>query len=199
MSQKNPLEGIIKQLRKLPGVGEKSAQRLALFLLSLPQKEVHEFVNEIGYVRDNIKHCDKCYNFTFTNQCYICEDDRRSQASLCIVAEPKDILALERTSEYKGLYHILGGLVSPIDGVYIETLRINELVARVKELPLKEIILAINPTIEGEATILYLMSLLKSYNIPVSKLAYGLPVGSDIDYADDLTLQKALSGRQAIN
>ncbi|RAP34665.1 recombination protein RecR [Candidatus Marinamargulisbacteria bacterium SCGC AAA071-K20] len=198
MPEKNPLNGIITQLKKLPGVGEKSAQRLALFLLSLPKKDVHEFVNEIGYVRDNIKHCEKCYNFTFSNECFICTDITRSQESLCIVAEPKDILALERTCEYKGLYHILGGLVSPIDGVYIETLRINELLSRVKEYPLKEIILAINPTIEGEATILYLTSLLKPFNIPVSKLAYGLPVGSDIDYADDMTLQKALSGRQEV-
>ena len=196
MPKKNPLEGLILQLRRLPGVGEKSAQRLGLFLLSLPQKEVHTFVDEIRYVRDHIKYCEACFNFTFTSECFICSNPKRSQESLCIVAEPKDILALERTAEYKGLYHILGGLVSPIDGVYIETLRIKELIERVKVLPLKEIILAINPTIEGEATILYLMSLLKPYKISVSKLAYGLPVGSDIDYADDVTLKKALSGRQ---
>lgn len=195
---KNPLSSIIHQLKRLPGVGEKSAQRLALFLLSLPQNEVHEFTREINYVRDHIRHCNNCYNFTFEDECFICTDPYRNNESLCIVAEPKDVLALERTSEYKGLYHILGGLVSPIDGIYIESLRINELVGRIKKLPLKEIILAINPTIEGEATVLYLTSFLKPFNIKLSKLAYGLPVGADIDYADDVTLQKALAGRQEL-
>lgn len=145
--------------------------------------------------RQAIRYCQTCFNISLNPVCHVCSDPKRDEQSLCIVADPKDIFALERTGTHKGLYHVLGGLISPIDGIHPETLRIEELLLRLREAPPKEIILAINSTIEGEATVLYLSALLKPYNLPISQLAYGLPVGGDLDYADEMTLQKAFMGR----
>jgi recombination protein RecR len=192
---KNPLEPLIETLSKLPSIGPKSAQRLAFFLLSLPEEEVCTMATTMITTRQSIKYCTTCFNISVSEICYICLDLKRVMTQLCVVAEPKDVFAIERTHEFKGVYHVLGGLISPLDGTYPESLRIQELIERLKKDTYSEIILAINPTIEGESTILYLQSILQPYHVKISTLAYGLPVGSDMDYADELTLQKALVGR----
>lgn len=195
MEAENPLHGVIQQLTKLPGVGQKSAQRLAFFFLSMPKHDVRTFAQELVQTREKIQYCSKCFNIALAEQCFICLDPKRQVSQLCVVAEPKDIFAIERTQSYKGVFHVLGGVISPIDGVHPEALRIPELIRRLKQDPITELVLAINPTIEGDATVLYLSHVLKEFNVTKSKLAYGLPVGADMDYADDMTLRKALSGR----
>lgn len=192
----NPLSQLIEQLSLFPGVGEKSAQRMAFFLLSLPKEKVRKLGETIIDTREKIRYCDRCFNISLTPTCFICENPSRNVHQLCIVASPKDIFALEKSGEYKGLYHVLGGLLSPIDGIHPETLRLTELMHRCETETFQEIIFAINATIEGEATMLYLADLLTRYTIPITKLAYGLPVGADIDYADEITLQRALAGRR---
>jgi recombination protein RecR len=199
MELNNPLSHLVQQLSKFPGVGEKSAQRLAFFLLSLPKEEVGKMAQAMIDTRNNIRYCDSCFNISFQPRCYLCSDERRDRSMMCIVASPKDIVAFERSGEYKGVYHVLGGLLSPIDGIHPEMLRIEELVTRLRTGEVTEIILAINATVEGDTTCLYLSNMLSGLNISISKLAYGLPVGADIDYADELTLQKALTGRKRIN
>lgn len=199
MELNNPLSHLVQQLSKFPGVGEKSAQRLAFFLLSLPKEEVGKMAQAMVDTRNNIRYCDICFNISFQPRCYLCSDERRDRSMMCIVASPKDIVAFERSGEYKGVYHVLGGLLSPIDGIHPEMLRIEELVTRLRTGEVTEIILAINATVEGDTTCLYLSNMLSGLNISISKLAYGLPVGADIDYADELTLQKALTGRKQIN
>ncbi len=149
-------------------------------------------------VRQSIKYCHTCFNIAVSDKCHICNNPKRDLTQLCIVAEPKDIFAIERTHEFKGVYHVLGGLVSPLDGSYPDALRIPELTDRIKKDQYSEIILAINPTIEGESTILYLQTILKPYQLKVSTLAYGLPAGADMDYADELTLQKSFTGRHLV-
>jgi recombination protein RecR len=199
MIGETPLQPLIDQLSKLPGIGPKSAQRLAFFILRLSKKEVADFASALTETRDKIRYCEKCYNISLTPVCSICSNPQRDPDRLCIVAEPRDVFAIERTHTYKGLYHVLGGLISPIDDIHPESLRLKELIQKVMEHRYGEIICAINPTIEGDATILYISQLLDRFNIPLSKLAYGLPIGADIDYTDELTLQKALSGRVAIS
>ena len=199
MDEINPLTPLIQQLSRLPGIGPRSAQRLAFFFLSLPKQDVGRFSDVLVNTRNTIQYCRKCYNLSFSERCYICTDDRRKTDQLCIVAEPRDLMALERTGEFKGTYHVLGGLISPIDGIHPEALRIPELMTRLKTEPIQELIIALNPTIEGATTALYLHNVLKDLNIPITKLAYGLPVGADIDYADEMTLQKAFSGRTKLD
>ena len=194
----NPLEPLISQLKRLPGIGDKSAQRLAFFLLSISEKEVEKMATTMLSTRKKIVYCQSCYNISLESTCYICLDDNRIQDKICIVSEPKDIFALERTGAYKGVYHVLGGLISPLDGVHPESLRIKELVQRLQEKSYNEVIFAINPTVEGDATILYLSAILESLKLTITKLAYGLPMGSDIDYADEMTLAKAISSRALI-
>lgn len=194
----NPLSQLIEQLSLFPGVGEKSAQRMAFFLLSLPKEKVRKLGETIIDTREKIRYCDRCFNISLTPTCFICENPSRYPHQLCIVASPKDIFALEKSGEYKGLYHVLGGLLSPIDGIHPETLRIAELMHRCETESFQEIIFAINATIEGEATMLYLADLLARYSTSITKLAYGLPVGADIDYADEITLQRALAGRRNV-
>jgi len=194
----NPLQPLIQQLSRLPGVGEKSAQRLSFFFLSLPFSDVQQFASVLLDIREKIRFCDLCFNISVHTKCHICLDDTRENDKLCLVAEPKDVFALERTREFKGRYHVLGGLLSPIQGIYPDMLRIKELLNRLKTESIQELIFAINPTIEGESTILFLQDILKEYSMSLSKLAYGLPIGSDIDYADQLTLTRALTGRRAV-
>jgi len=196
VDDQNPLANIINQLTKLPSVGPKSAQRLAFFFMSLSKGEVDQFASVLTHTRHAIKYCTTCFNISFKDQCHICLNPNRSASTLCVVASPKDILAIERTAEFKGLYHVLGGLISPIDGLQPDMLRIAELINRIKVGAFTEVILALNPTVEGDTTALYLASCLAQFSISITKLAYGLPVGSDMDYADDITLQKALSGRR---
>lgn len=198
MAVENPLQDLIFQLQKMPGIGPKSAQRLAFFFLSLPKKDVDQFASVLAKTRHNIRYCDRCFNIAWSSRCGICEDENRLADVLCVVSEPRDILAIERIKAFHGRYHVLGGVISPIDGIHPETLRIQELMTRLRAEPVKELILAINPTVEGDATILYLTSLLQSSGIRITKLAYGLPIGSDIDYADDLTLQKSFLSRTSV-
>ncbi len=195
MGLENPLTHLINQLSKFPGIGEKSAQRLAFFLLSQSEGDVRRMADAMVNTREKIKYCNTCFNISFQDTCHVCADPKREGSQLCIVASPKDIFAFERSGEFKGVYHVLGGVISPIDGVHPDMLRIQELIMRCRQGDFKEVIMAINATIEGDATMLYLTELLSSFDIKVSKLAYGLPVGADIDYADELTLQKAMMGR----
>ena len=199
MDQKSPIQSVVEQLTKLPGIGMKSAERLAFHFLSLPKQDVKQLAEVLVVTRETIKYCRECFNISFQEICYICQDSLRDNTKLCIVSDPKDIVAIEKTRAYKGKYHVLGGVISPIDGIHPETLRIKELLDRLNKKNIEEIIFAINPTIEGDATVLYLTQLLTGSQIKLTKLAHGLPMGADIDYADELTLQKALSGRTIIN
>jgi len=194
----NPLSPLIEQLSQFPGVGEKSAQRMAFFLLSLPKERVRKMGETIVETRDKIRYCEHCFNISLTPRCFVCDNPMRNTSQLCIVASPKDIFALEKSGEYKGLYHVLGGLLSPIDGIHPEALRIEELMHRCESERFQEVIFAINASIEGEATMLYLNDLLSRYSCSITKLAYGLPVGGEIDYADEITLQRAMAGRRKI-
>jgi len=195
----HPLSNLITQLKKLPGIGEKSASRLAFFLLSLPPEEINQFAKTMVDTKQKVRYCEKCFNISFETICNICKDSLRNQTQICLVAEPKDIFAIEKSKSYQGVYHVLGGLLSPLDGFHPEMLRIPELLKRIETNHFSELILAINPSIEGDATILYLTSLLKNTNIKITRLAYGLPMGSDLEYADEITLQKALQGRIQID
>jgi recombination protein RecR len=198
METHNPLTHLVNQLSKFPGIGEKSAQRLAFFLLSISKGDVHKMAEAMTETRNNIRYCDTCFNISFTETCHVCANPKRDPSTLCVVASPKDLFAFERSGEFKGVYHVLGGLISPIDGIHPEMLRLEELLSRVRKGDIKEVILAINSTVEGDATTLYLSEVLSSLPLKITKLAYGLPVGADIDYADELTLQKALIGRKEV-
>jgi recombination protein RecR len=192
---KHPLQPLIDHFSKLPGVGPKSAQRLAFHVLSMPLGDVQGFANTLRETRENMRYCERCFHITTMQYCDVCMSPKRDVGFCCVVAHPKDVMAIERTASYQGIYHVLGGLLSPLDGMHPQSLRIPELISRVKQTPFREIVLAISPTIEGEATALYLAEVLAPYRIPLSKLAYGLPVGADMDYTDELTLQRALMGR----
>ena len=192
---KHPLQLLIDHFSKLPGVGSKSAQRLAFHVLSMQVSDVMAFSDALRETRENIRYCERCFHITMAQYCDLCCSPKRDARYCCVVAHPKDLMAIERTASYQGVYHVLGGLLSPLDGMHPQSLRIPELIERVKHAPFREIVLAISPTIEGEATALYLVEVLAPYGIPLSKLAYGLPVGADMDYTDELTLQRALMGR----
>ena len=198
MQYTKPLAKLIEQFQKLPGIGPKSAQRMAFYLLKMPLDEVKQFSNALIEAKEKIKYCRTCFNMSSQDPCEICVDQRRDPQTICIVAETKDLIALERTKEYKGKYHVLQGLISPLDGIGPDDLRIRELLERVAQEELVEAILAINPSIEGEATSLYLAKLLKPFGIKVSRIAFGIPVGGDLEYADEVTLARALEGRREI-
>ncbi|NBV83584.1 recombination protein RecR [bacterium] len=194
----SPITPLVEQLTKLPGVGQKSAQRLAFFILSLSVKDVDQFTSVIRDIRHRVKYCVHCFNITLDPLCSICSNPRRDSGRLCVVADPRDIYSIERTLEFNGVYHVLGGLISPLDGITPESIRISELIQRLKSGQFTEVVLAINPTIEGEATVMYLSSVLKSVSVRLTKLAYGLPIGGDLEYADELTLQRAMAARTVI-
>lgn len=193
---KSPLDPLIEQLTILPGVGPKSAQRMAFFLLQLPSSTIETLATTLTTTHQRIGHCDLCYNIATTPRCSLCVDPSRDATQICVVAEPKDVFALEKTHHYRGHYHVLGGLISPLDGIHADMLRLSELATRLQSGSYSELILALNPTIDGDATSLYITHFLKNFSITISKIAFGLPVGSDLEYADELTLQKALEGRQ---
>jgi len=193
-----PFEDLISQFIKLPGIGPKSAQRLAFYILSLPQNEVKELSDALIEAKNKIKFCSKCFNLTIDDPCIICSDNLRDKTKLCVVAEPKDLIAIERSGQYTGLYHILGGVISPLDGISPNTLRIKELLTRIKNENIKEIIMALNPTVEGEATVIYLTKLISPIGIELTRIAYGLPAGSDLDYADEITIMRAVNDRVKI-
>ncbi len=182
----------------MPSIGARSAQRLALFVLSQPESWVNSFVEALQNVKRQIKNCAICYNLTVDDPCSICCDNTRDKNLLCVVADPEDLLAIEKTGKFKGVYHVLGGVISPIDGITPEVLKIAELKERIKKGSFKEIFFAVNPTVEGEATIIYITELLRPYHVKMTRIAYGLPIGGDLDYADELTVSKALEGRVEI-
>jgi len=190
----NSMQRAVEELSKLPGIGKKSAQRLVFFLLKLPRDEVISLAKSIVDVKDKASYCSVCFNITESNPCSICSNERRDQSVICVVEEANDVMALEKTGEYKGLYHVLGGALSPLDGIGPDDLRIKELLSRLNG-QVKEVILANNPNVEGEATALYLSKLIKPLGIKMTRIARGIPVGTDIEYADEITLTRALEGR----
>jgi recombination protein RecR len=192
-----PVARLIAQLNKMPGVGPKSAQRLAFYVMSASKSDINELIEALKETKEKVGHCSICFNISVDDPCEICADEERDKARLCVVANPQDLIAIEKTREYNGLYHVLGGVISPLDGIGPENLRIKELLKRVTA-GISEVILALNPTVEGEATVIYLTRLLKPLGVKVSRIAYGLPVGSDMDYADEVTLTKAFEGRREI-
>ena len=191
------LEALVEQFARLPGVGKKSAQRLAFFVLGLPDEEAHAFADAILTAKKTISLCPVCQSFTEEGGlCPICRSSKRDEATVCVVADPKDVAALERSREYNGRYHVLHGVISPMNHVGPDDLHIKELVERVSAGGIQEVIMATNPTTEGEATAMYLSRLLKPFGVKVTRLAYGVPVGGQLEFADDATLTRALEGRQ---
>lgn len=199
MEYTKPLAQLIEFFQKFPGVGPKSAQRMAFHLLKMPLGEVQRFSQILVDAKQNIHYCSTCFNMSASDPCEICTDTRRDNSVICVVAETKDLIAIEKTREYKGLYHVLQGTLSPLDGIGVEDIRIKELLTRVADENVKEVILALSPSVEGEATSLYITKLIKPFNIKVSRIAFGLPVGSDLEYADEITLAKAIEGRRIID
>jgi recombination protein RecR len=191
-----PLAELIAELEKLPGVGPKSAQRLAYHLLRVPEHEADRLADSIKNAKRKLRFCAECQNISENERCEICLDGRRDRSQICVVAEPRDIAALERIHEYRGAYHVLHGLLSPMDGVGPEQLRVKELLARLGDGHALEVIVATNPTIEGDATALYLAKLLKPIGLKITRLAHGMPVGGELDYADSATLLSALEYRR---
>lgn len=189
---------LIEQFQKFPSVGPKSAQRMAFQILKMPLSEVEKFANSIIEAKKETRTCEICFNISTQSPCEICESNNRNHSIICVVAETKDLIAIEKTNEYKGLYHVLQGLISPMDGIGAEDIRIKELLNRLTNEEVKEVILAISPSVEGEATSLYLTKLIKPFGIKISRIAFGLPVGADLEYADEVTLAKAIEGRHEL-
>ena len=199
MEYTKPLAQLIEFFQKFPGIGPKSAQRMAFHLLKMPLSEVQRFSQVLVEAKENIHYCSICFNMSASNPCEICSDDKRDKSVICVVAETKDLIAIEKTREYKGLYHVLQGTLSPLDGIGVEDIRIKELLTRVTDTNVNEVILALSPSVEGEATSMYITKLLKPFNIKISRIALGLPIGSDLEYADEITLAKAIEGRRIID
>ena len=193
-----PVENLIEQFQKLPGIGRKTAQRLAFFVLALPEAEAEGFANAVIEAKKKVKFCAVCQNMTDTEICSLCSDEARDREVICVVSDPKDVAAIEKTREFNGLYHVLHGCISPMNGIGPDDVRIKELVTRVSQGGVREVILATNPDTEGEATAMYISRLLRPMEVKVTRLAYGVPVGSQLEYADEVTLSRALEGRQEI-
>lgn len=191
-----PLGRLVGELEKLPGIGPKSAQRLAFYLLRVPRDEAKLLTDAIMDIKERIRPCATCFNFTDEERCEVCRNERRDRSLLCVVAEPRDLIALEKTGEYAGVYHVLGGVIAPTERIGPDELRMRELVERVASGEVREVVLAVNPTVEGETTALYIARILQPFGVKVTKIAFGLPVGGDLDYADQATLIQALEGRR---
>ncbi|MFA6304361.1 MAG: recombination mediator RecR [Patescibacteria group bacterium] len=192
------IQKLIDQLGKLPGIGPKTASRLAFFLLKKPQADLETFANSITHAKADIITCSICLDLAQTNPCRLCSNPERDQDIVCVVAESHDLQAIERTGEYQGVYHVLGGILNPLEGIGPESLNIRQLLSRTQSGKIKEIILGLNPDLEGESTSLYLQKLLQSLNLKITRLAKGLPSGSDIEYADEITLGSALKNRREV-
>lgn len=192
------LENLVEKFASLPGIGMKSAQRLAFYVLSLPDEEAIAFADAIAEAKKSVRCCSICQNLTDRERCSICESDRRDSSVICVVTDPKDVVAVERTREYNGRYHVLHGVISPLNHVGPDDIRIRELVERVAEGGIEEIIMATNPDTEGETTAKYISRLLKPFGVKVTRLAYGIPIGASLEFADDATLLRAIEGRQEI-
>jgi recombination protein RecR len=191
------VERLVSHLSQLPGIGRKTAQRLALYVLRLPRADAESLAKAITDVKEKVRYCSVCCNITEADPCVICASPKRDRSMICVVEDPSDVLALEKTNEYKGLYHVLGGSLSPLDGIGPEDLKIKELLGRVSD-GVDEVILAMNPNVEGEATTLYLTKLLKPLGVKVSRIARGLPIGGDLELADEATLARALEDRTTL-
>lgn len=191
------LEKLIDEFARLPGIGRKTAHRLAMYILKLPRNEVLEMAEALVNVKDKIQYCSLCWNITEKDPCGICSSPKRERNMICVVAEPNDVIAIEKTNEYRGLYHVLGGSLSPLDGIGPEDLKVKELLSRISS-DLSEIILALNSNIEGEATTIYLTKLIKPLGVKVTRLARGIPIGTDLEFTDEATLCKALEGRVVV-
>ena len=192
------LQELADQFARLPGVGGKTAQRLAFHVLGMPMSEAQAFANAIIEAKNTVHTCPVCQNLTDREICHICDDDMRDQGLICVVAEPRDVIAMERAREFSGVYHVLHGVISPLNHVYQDDIRIKELLQRVAQGNVREVIMATNPDTEGEATAMYISRLLRPMEVKVTRLAYGVPVGSQLEYADEVTLSRALEGRQEI-
>jgi len=192
------IEKLIESFEKLPSIGHKTATRLAFHMLDLGENEVQEFLSSIQEARTNLKYCSKCFNISDTDPCPICGNPKRDENVICVVEDVKDIIAMERTHEYKGVYHVLHGSISPMNGIGPEDIKIKELLNRLSESEVKEVILATNPRVEGEATAIYLSKLIKPFGIKTTRIAHGIPVGGDLEYTDEITLMKALEGRREL-
>ncbi len=193
-----PIANLIDQLSKLPGIGRKTAQRLAFFILDMENSEAEKLANSIIQAKEDIKLCSVCCNLTDVDPCNICSDTSRDKSLICVLENAKDVIAMERSKEYKGEYHVLHGVISPMDNIGPNDIRIKELLQRLSSDDVKEIILATNPTVEGEATALYIAKIIKPLGIKVSRIAHGIPVGADLEYFDEVTLSKAMENRRQL-
>jgi len=199
MSEYSPsIEKLIESFEKLPSIGHKTAQRLAFYMLDLPEQDVKEFTSSIINAKNNLKFCSTCFNIADTDPCYICADVKRDHSIICVVEDVRDIVAMERTHEFRGAYHVLHGSISPMNGIGPDDIKIKELLTRLMSNEVKEVILATNPRVEGEATAMYISKLIKPMGVKVTRIARGIPVGGDLEYTDEITLTKALEGRSEI-
>ena len=199
MSMYSPsIEKLIQSFEKLPSIGNKTAARLAFYMLNASEEETNEFVSSIINAKKNLKYCSKCYNISDTDPCPICGNPKRDPSVICVVEDVRDIIAMEKTHEFKGVYHVLHGSISPMNGVGPDDIKIKELLSRLMDGNVKEVILATNPRVEGEATAMYLSKLIKPLGITVTRIAHGIPVGGDLEYTDEITLTKALEGRREL-
>jgi len=195
------LENLVSEFSKLPSIGRKTAQRLAMYITRQPRDEVEKFSKALTETKDKIRFCSLCCNITEDDICRICNSGQRNKKIICIVEEPQDVFAIEKTNEYKGLYHVLHGIISPLEGIGPNEIRLNELIARLEKENgnyVEELILALNPTVEGETTILYISKLIKPFGIKITRIARGIPIGSDLEFADEVTIAKAIEGRVLI-
>ena len=198
MAEVEAIAKLVNELSKLPGIGRKTAQRLAYHIVSLPEDQVHELASAIWQGRKAVKYCSICGNYTVEDPCPICADEKRHNGVICVVRDPRDVAAMERMRDFKGCYHVLHGTISPMDGVGPDQIRVKELLVRVADEEVQEVIMATNPTVEGEATARYISKLLKPFQVKVTRLAYGIPVGGDLEYADEVTLRRSLEGRNEL-
>lgn len=199
MSYPKIIQNLINQFAKLPSIGPKTAERLVFHLLYQPQKELVDFGVAMEHLKQNVKMCSRCFNFSDSDPCHICNDKNRDHQIICLVAKPQDLAALEKTKSYAGVYHILGGNISPLEGLGPENIKIKELANRIKTDKIREVILALNPDLPGDTTSLYLTKLLKQFpDLKITRLARGLPMGADLEYADEVTLENALKSRQTL-
>lgn len=193
-----PIAKLIDAFSHLPGIGPKTASRLAFYVLRMQESDVMDFAKALVSVKRNLQYCSICCNITDSDPCRICQDKSRDRSAICVVQEPKDLIAMERTKEFQGMYHVLHGAISPVEGIGPDDIRIGELLNRLADETVQELIVATNPNIEGEATAMYLSRLVKPFGIKVTRIAHGLPVGGDLEYADEVTLSKALEGRREL-
>ena len=199
MSSYSPsIEKLIESFERLPSIGHKTAIRLAFHMLDLNEEETNEFINSITEAKSKLKYCSTCFNIADTDPCPICANPKRDASLICVVEDVRDIIAMERTNEFRGVYHVLHGTISPMNGVGPEDIKIKEILDRIRDNDIKEIIIATNPRVEGEATSIYLSKLIKPLGVKVTRLAHGIPVGGDLEYTDEVTLMKAMEGRREI-